>query len=87
MATFIRCPSCAFLFGPYLKFIDLARQAQNQEKVFSKDSQYKDFDPDKLALNPGSVPPLEGIFDALNITNRCCRMRITARTDFDTMFK
>ena len=87
MATFIRCPSCGFCFGPYMEFINLARQAQNQDKVFSANSEYKDYDPEKLSLNPGSVPPLEPIFDVLKISNRCCRMRILSRTDFDKLYK
>jgi hypothetical protein len=70
-----------------MEFINNARQALYQEKVFAESSDYKEYDPEKLALNPGSVPPLEPIFEVLEIKNRCCRMRILARTDFDKLYK
>ena len=87
MATFIRCPSCGFCFGPFMEFVNNARQALYQEKVFGGTSDFKEYDPEKLAFNPGAVPTLEPIFDALDIKNRCCRMRVLTRTDFDKNFK
>ena len=87
MAAFIRCPSCAFCIGKYSDFFDRARQALYQEKVFGKDSTVVNYDPEKLMLNPGTVPPLEPIFDALGIKNMCCRMRLTGKTDFDRTYK
>jgi len=87
MTQFIRCPSCSFCFAPYLEFFEKARQAIYEEIVYAKDSKIKDFDPEKLALNPGSTPGLKKIFDALNIQNRCCRMRMLAKMDFDKLYK
>jgi hypothetical protein len=84
MAEFLVCPSCGFLIGSYVTFITKASQALYQETIYSKESKYKDYDPEKLALNPGSAVPLEDIFDALEvIPRRCCRMRITTITRID----
>ena len=70
MAQFITCPSCSFCFAPYMEFFDLARQTKYQEEVFGEKSDIKDYDPEKLALNPGNIDSLKNIFDALKITNR-----------------
>jgi DNA-directed RNA polymerase subunit N (RpoN/RPB10) len=87
MAQFIRCPSCSFCFAPYMEFFDKAKQAKYAEEVFGDKSDFKDYDPDKLALNPGSSAPLQEIFDALKITNRCCRMRMMSKMEFDKLYK
>jgi len=87
MTQFIRCPSCGFCFGSYVEFFDKAKLALYQDTIFAKDSKYAKYDPEKLALNPGSAPPLESIFDALDIKNRCCRMRLLTKMDFDKMYK
>lgn len=87
MTSFIRCPSCNFCIGKYTEFFDLAKQAMYYEALYSDQSAYKDFDPDKLSLIPNVAPPLEPIFDALDIKNRCCRMRLLGKTDFDKMYK
>jgi hypothetical protein len=86
MAQFITCPSCSFCFAPYMEFFDLARQAKYQEEVFDSKSTVKDYDPEKLALNPGSVSSLKDIFDALNIKNRCCRMRMLTKMELDKIY-
>lgn len=85
MAQFIRCPTCSFYIGAYMEFLDNARQAIYAKEL--KNSDYKDYDPGKLTLCPGSVPPLEPIFDALNIKNRCCRMRMTSAMPMDKLYK
>ncbi len=87
MTQFIRCPSCSFCFAPYIEFFDKARQVKFKEEVFGKDSQFKEYDPEKLALNPGSSGSLKEIFDALGINNRCCRMRMLAKMEFDKLYK
>lgn len=87
MTTFIRCPSCNFCISKYLEFFDLVCNALYQEEVFGSKSKVADYDPDKLALNPGSVPDLEQIFDALGIEKRCCRMRMFSKVDFDNMYR
>lgn len=87
MAHFIRCPSCGFCYAPYMEFFDAAKQAMFAEEVFGKDSKVKDYDPEKLALNPGAVPKLQKIFEALGIDNRCCRARMMTIMPFDTMYK
>jgi DNA-directed RNA polymerase subunit N (RpoN/RPB10) len=87
MASFIRCPSCGFTIGLYTKFFDQAKHSLFQKVLFSGNAEYSEYDPEKLALNPGSVPPLEEIFDALEIKNRCCRARLTTKTDFDNTYK
>jgi hypothetical protein len=87
MNQFIRCPSCKFCFGPYIEFFDKAKTSLYEDVVFGPKSEYKDYDPEKLTLNPGSVPSLEELFDALEIKNRCCRMRISNKMEFDKMYK
>ena len=87
MTQFIRCPSCSRNFAPYMDFFDKARQAQHQEEVFGKDSDVKNYDPIKLTLLPGSANPCENIFDAIGITNRCCRMRMFSKIEPDKMYK
>ena len=86
MAQFIRCPSCSFCIAPYIEFFELAKQAIYAKQIFSENSEYKDYDPEKLALNPGSTKPLEEIFVALNIENRCCRMRILTNMALDKLY-
>lgn len=87
MTQFIRCPSCGFCFAPYMDFFEKAKTALYNEVVFGKDSVVKDYDPEKLALNPGNSPPLGEIFNALGIENRCCRMRMMTKMDFDRLYK
>lgn len=87
MTQFIRCPSCGFCFAPYMEFFDKAREAKYQEQVFSGTSHLKDYDPEKLALNPGTTASLKDIFDALKILNRCCRMRMLSKIEFDKLYK
>ncbi len=85
-SSFIRCPSCGFCLGPYYEFFEKARTAYYNSTVYSKDSALKDFDPEKITLHPGSTPDLEELFIAMNIKNRCCRMRILSKMDFDKLF-
>lgn len=87
MSQFIRCPSCGFCIGMYMAAFEMAKIALYEDTVFSKDSPYAKYDPDKLALLPGTTPPLEPIFDAFGIKNRCCRMRMFTNTDFDKQYK
>ena len=87
MAQFITCPSCSFCFAPYMEFFDLARQSKYREEVFGKDSAIKDYDPEKLALNPGTTSALEPIFNVLKIQNRCCRMRMLTKMELDKLYK
>jgi DNA-directed RNA polymerase subunit N (RpoN/RPB10) len=87
MAAFIQCPSCGFCIGKYTEFFDYAKQALYNDTVFAEGSKYRDFDPEKLAINPGPVPSSEHIFEALGIKNRCCRMRMTTKTEFDRQYK
>lgn len=82
MDQFILCPSCGFCIGNYVEFLTYSREALYKSVVFSDTSKIKDFDPEKLALNPGAVPPLEEIFDALEIKKRCCKMRLTSMMKF-----
>jgi DNA-directed RNA polymerase subunit N (RpoN/RPB10) len=86
-STFIRCPSCGFCTAPYTEFFDKAKDAYYADVVYGKNSKIKDYDPEKLALNPGSTPTLEELLDALNINNRCCRMRMISKMDFDKLYK
>lgn len=87
MSQFIRCPSCGFCIGFYMQAFDACKIALYEETVFASDSKYAKFDPDKLALMPGAAPPLESIFDAFGIKNRCCRMRMLTKVDFDRQYK
>ncbi len=85
MSQFIRCPTCAFYIGVYMDFLDNARQAFYDKEL--RKSKYKDYDPSKLILCPGSTPPLEHIFDAIGIKNRCCRMHMNAAMPMDKLYK
>jgi hypothetical protein len=70
-----------------MQFFDEAKRAIFEEKVFGGDSKVSDFDPEKIALNPDNIPTLEIVFDAMQIKNRCCRMRLLTKTDFDRAYK
>jgi len=83
---FILCPECGFCIGKYMQFIDAAKYAIYEEKVFTN-PEFKDYAPDKMAFAAGITPTLEPLFDALRIKNRCCRMHIMAKTDFDKRYK
>jgi DNA-directed RNA polymerase subunit N (RpoN/RPB10) len=87
MPSYIRCDSCACLIGIYYDFIDQAQAIITKEKIYGKDSEHSKFDPDKVIFEPSITPTLEPLFDALQIANRCCRMHITSRTNFDGMYK
>lgn len=86
-SSFIRCPSCGFCIASYIEFFDKAREAFYADVVFAENSKIKDYDPEKLALNPGSTPPLEDLLNAIGIKNRCCRMRLVTKMDFDKLYK
>ena len=86
-SVFIRCPSCGFCIASYMDFFEKARTAYYADVIYAANSQFKDYDPEKLALNPGSTPPLEELLDAIGITNRCCRMRLVSKMDFDKLYK
>ena len=87
MAQFIRCPSCSFCFAPYVEFFEKAKLSLFNKKLYSENSEYKDYNPDKLALNPGSVPSVGHILDALGIKNICCRTRMLTIMNFDKLYK
>lgn len=86
MAHYIRCPECAFCIGKYYEFIDLAKQAQNLDAA-AQDNKFTGCNPEKIQFATNAVPTLEGIFNALKIKNRCCRMHIMGKTEFDKMYK
>lgn len=85
MAAYIRCPECAFCIGKYAKFFDKAKQALYKEHI--ENSSYKDYDPEKMVFNPEITPSLENLFDELGIKNRCCRMHLVTKTEFDKIYK
>lgn len=87
MAAYIRCPECQFCIGKYADFVDKARQAIYDDHVFGKTSEYADYDPEKMVFNPSIAPSLETLFDAIGIENRCCRMHLVAKVEFDKMYK
>jgi len=87
MATFIRCPECAFCIGPYAEFVEQAKQAIYASHVFGSKSQYTKYDPEKMSFDPSIAPSLEKLFDAIELKNRCCRMHIVAKTEFDKIYK
>ena len=87
MSYFIRCPSCGFCFAPYIDFFEKAKLAVFNKDLYNDKSEYKDYNPDKLALNPGAVPAVGFILDALNIKNICCRTRMLTIMNFDKLYK
>lgn len=86
MSTFIRCPECGFCIGKYVDFIDKAKHAIYEEKVFNS-KEYKAFDPEKMVFNSNITPSLQGLFDAVGIDNRCCRMHIVSKTNFNKLYR
>jgi len=86
-SNFIRCPSCGRCIATYIEFFNKAKHAYYTEVLYGNDSDLKDFDPEKLALNPGSTPPLEELLNAIGIKNRCCRIHIMTTMDFDKLYK
>jgi len=86
MPTFIRCPECGFCIGKYIEFIDKAKQAVYEEKVFSS-KEFSSYDPEKMGFNALITPSLEPLFDAVGIENRCCRMHIVSKTGFDKLYR
>ncbi len=87
MSEFIRCPECSFCIGLYSEFVEKAKQAIYASVLFNEKSQYKDYDPDKMAFNSSIMPDLEPLFTSLNIKNRCCRMHLTTKNNFDKLYK
>jgi DNA-directed RNA polymerase subunit N (RpoN/RPB10) len=82
MAAFVRCPSCGFCMGVFEEFYTLAKE------VIIKDSIHESHrDPEKLMLNPGGIPTMEIIFDAVEIELRCCRMRLFTINNYDELIK
>jgi len=45
------------------------------------------FEPEKIMLKPNIVPTMENLFDSLNIKNRCCRMHMLCKAEFDKKYK
>lgn len=87
MASYIRCPSCGFCIGKYTTFVDLAKQTILNDSIFNGKSEYKDYDPEKIMLNPNITPNLENLFNMIGIKNRCCRMHIISGAKFDKTYK
>lgn len=87
MASFVRCPSCSFVIGMYMRYVNLAKQAINEEAIYGEKSKYSEYDPEKISFNPDITPSMEKLFDALNIKKRCCRMHLLTVTEFDTYYK
>ena len=76
MASFILCPECGFCIGKYADFVENAKQSLYREQAYGDDAKYADYSPDKVVFDPSITPPLQGVFDALHIKNRCCRMHM-----------
>ncbi len=87
MAAYIRCPECSFCIGKYMLFVDMAKTAYYNDTLFKKDSEHANYDPDKVVFKPNITPSLEQIFNALGIVNRCCRMHLVSKTEFDKAYK
>ena len=80
MTHYIRCPECAFPIGAFQEFVDKVKLELNKKAIKEK---FEEYDPDKLILTDRIVPDLQNLFDTLNIKNRCCRMHLVAKTDFN----
>ena len=87
MATYIRCPECAFCIGVYAEYVDEARKAIYDDAIFGEKSKFANYNPEKMVFNSAITPSLEQLFEALGIKNRCCRMHLVAKTEFDTIYK
>lgn len=87
MATYIRCPECAFCIGMYAEYIDRAKQAIYDDVIFGNKSQYANYNPEKMTFNSSIAPSLQHLFEAVGINNRCCRMHLVAKTEFDKIYK
>lgn len=86
MSTYIRCPECSFCIGLYSEFVDNACRVMVKKHIY-ENKQYNDYDPEKIVFKPSITPNLEPLFNALEIKNRCCRMHLIAKTEFDKIYK
>lgn len=86
MPCFILCPDCGENLGEIYDFIDIARQGYIK-KVISTSKEYKNFSPDKMALNSNVIPPIGEIMDAVELSNTCCRVHILGYSDFYMNYK
>lgn len=84
MAVYIRCPSCGFCIGKYVLFVDIARNAILNNALSEK---YGIYDPEKMIFTNNVLPTLEPLFEALCIKNRCCRMHLVTKTEYDKGYK
>jgi DNA-directed RNA polymerase subunit N (RpoN/RPB10) len=82
MEHYILCPECGDCLGRYASFVEEARKVLQAKQLADQK-----IDESKLETQPGAVPPLEPIFDALEISLRCCRMHLLTRVDFSKWAK
>jgi DNA-directed RNA polymerase subunit N (RpoN/RPB10) len=86
MPCFTLCPDCGENIGEVYEFIDTARRGFIK-MVISQSKDFKEFSPNKMALNPNVIPPIGEILDAAELPNVCCRMHILGYTDFHMNYK
>lgn len=86
MPGFILCPDCGENIGEVYKFIDIARQGFIKKTILESE-EFKEYSPDKMALNSNVIPPIKDILDAAGLTNDCCRVHILGHTDFYLNYK
>lgn len=79
MSCFILCPDCAENLGEVYDFINLAKNGLFKKHL--ENSKYKNFNPDKIALQPQILPNISEILDAVGLTHDCCRMHILGTTN------
>jgi DNA-directed RNA polymerase subunit N (RpoN/RPB10) len=82
----VRCYECGNLISRYILFIAVAKQALYKENIEKKE-EYGKIDPEKFIFNSDIIPPLQEVFDMLDIPLRCCRMHLTTITNIHEMYK
>ncbi len=83
MVCHILCPECAQDIGEVFPFFDAVRRGYFEYLVSEKKI---DIHVDKMDLHPDAASNLDFVFDALNITNFCCRNHMLGTTNHDTIY-
>ena len=78
MSAYKRCPECGYYLAKFTIFFTEAKKV-----LYNKTYNNSQIDPEKIILKKNKLPPLEIIFDALEIKNRCCRMHIFTKSNID----
>lgn len=83
MTQFIKCLECGNCIGKYIEFVEKAKISLYNDTIYSKDAKYSNYNPEKMIFDSVNVPSMEHIFEAIGINNRCCRMHLMTKKEFN----